>query len=216
MRPHITLKAAISLDGFLDDTSPNRLILSSPEDLAEVDRLRASCDAILIGAQTLREDNPRLSVKNEGLREQRVREGKTSNPKAIVLSAGGDIDPASNIFQQTSPILCLPESARAGLEAEVLSSSQPLYFSGNRVCLSEMLESLCQHGIQNLLVEGGNAVLSQFFSEGLYDSFRLSVASFALANKGGTKLSLQSQEIGNLESLEVLGSNVIHHYSSRS
>ena len=48
----ITLSAAVTADGFLDDNSPRRLIISTPEDWAEVYRLRAAHDAILVGAET--------------------------------------------------------------------------------------------------------------------------------------------------------------------
>ena len=50
----VTLSAAVTADGFLDDNSPRRLIISTPEDWAEVYRLRAAHDAILVGAETLR------------------------------------------------------------------------------------------------------------------------------------------------------------------
>lgn len=55
----VTVSTAVSADGYLDDRSPDRLILSTPEDWAEVHRLRAACDAILVGAETIRRDNPR-------------------------------------------------------------------------------------------------------------------------------------------------------------
>lgn len=45
----VTVSTAVSADGYLDDRSPDRLILSTPEDWAEVHRLRAACDAILVG-----------------------------------------------------------------------------------------------------------------------------------------------------------------------
>ncbi len=48
--PYVLLSAAVSLDGYLDDTGPDRLLLSSPADFDRVDEVRASVDAILIGA----------------------------------------------------------------------------------------------------------------------------------------------------------------------
>ncbi|MGH3207986.1 MAG: dihydrofolate reductase family protein, partial [Trebonia sp.] len=53
-RPHTILSCAVSIDGYLDDTARDRLILSGPEDLDEVDALRAAADAILVGAGTIR------------------------------------------------------------------------------------------------------------------------------------------------------------------
>ena len=63
-RPYVLLSVAQSLDGYIDDPSPDRLVLSSPEDLDRVDEVRAGCDAIMVGAVTLRRDNPRLRVSH--------------------------------------------------------------------------------------------------------------------------------------------------------
>ena len=51
---NIYASAAVTADGYMDDASPERLIISTPEDFMEVQRLRAACDAILVGAETLR------------------------------------------------------------------------------------------------------------------------------------------------------------------
>jgi len=61
----------MSLDGYLDDASSDRLILSSAADLDRVDELRAGSDAILIGAGTIRADNPRLLLRSPARREAR-------------------------------------------------------------------------------------------------------------------------------------------------
>ena len=61
----ITLSAALTADGFLDDRSPRRLMISTPEDWADVCRLRCDHDAILVGAATLRRDDPALVLRDE-------------------------------------------------------------------------------------------------------------------------------------------------------
>ena len=71
-RPYVLLKVAQSIDGYIDDTTPEHLVLSSEEDLDRVDEVRARCDAILIGATTLRRDNPRLRIKSPQRRAGRV------------------------------------------------------------------------------------------------------------------------------------------------
>ena len=70
-RPYVLLSCAMSIDGYIDDTSPDRLILSNNEDLERVDEVRAGCDAILIGASTMRKDNPRLLVNSADRRADR-------------------------------------------------------------------------------------------------------------------------------------------------
>ena len=60
----VILSAAVTADGYLDDNGPGRLVISTPGDWAAVLRLRAGCDAILVGAETVRRDNPALSLRD--------------------------------------------------------------------------------------------------------------------------------------------------------
>ena len=97
-RPYTLLSCAVSIDGYLDDASPNRLILSGPEDLDEVDELRAAADAILVGAGTIRADNPRLLVRDPARIAAREAAGKPPHPLRVTLTATGDLDPAARFF----------------------------------------------------------------------------------------------------------------------
>ncbi|MFQ7502232.1 MAG: dihydrofolate reductase family protein [Alistipes finegoldii] len=71
----VTLSAAFTADGYMDDDSPRRLIISTPGDWEEVYRLRAAHDAILAGAETLRRDDPSLLVRDEEVRARRREQG---------------------------------------------------------------------------------------------------------------------------------------------
>ncbi len=64
-RPFVLLSCAVSIDGYIDDTTPQRLLLSNDADFERVDAERAACDAILVGSSTIRHDNPRLQVRSE-------------------------------------------------------------------------------------------------------------------------------------------------------
>ena len=70
-RPYTLLSCGMSIDGYLDGATPERLVLSNDADLDRVDEVRAECDAILVGAATVRNDNPRLLVRDTRLRRQR-------------------------------------------------------------------------------------------------------------------------------------------------
>ena len=91
-RPYVLLSCATSADGYLDDASPRRLILSGPADLARVDEVRASCDAILVGAETIRRDDPRLLIRDPSLQAARAARGKPPHPARLTLTATGDLD----------------------------------------------------------------------------------------------------------------------------
>ncbi|MBO0804992.1 MAG: dihydrofolate reductase family protein, partial [Nocardiopsaceae bacterium] len=84
-RPYTLLSCAISANGCLDDASPDRLVLSGPEDLDEVDALRAGADAILVGAGTVRADNPRLLVRSPSRVAAREAAGRPPHPLRVTL-----------------------------------------------------------------------------------------------------------------------------------
>ncbi len=80
-RPYTLLSCAVSLDGCLDDATDQRLVLSNAADLDRVDAVRAGCDAILVGAGTVRADDPRLAVRGTERRARRVTEGRSPSPR---------------------------------------------------------------------------------------------------------------------------------------
>lgn len=86
-RPYVVLSVATSIDGLINDTTPGGLPLSNEADFDRVDQVRADCDAILIGAGTLRGDDPRMTVKSAESRAQRVAAGKTEHPAKVLVTA---------------------------------------------------------------------------------------------------------------------------------
>ena len=86
---------ATSIDGYLDDMNETRLLLSNTEDFDRVDAVRASADAILVGANTVRRDNPRLLVRSVERQQQRIRRGLTPHPVKVTLTGRGDLDVAA-------------------------------------------------------------------------------------------------------------------------
>src|SRR5580698_9125933 len=97
-RPYVLLSAAMSADGYIDDASAGRLILSGPEDLDRVDEVRAGCDAIMVGAGTIRADDPRLLVRSGRRREQRRERGLQPDPVKVTVTSSGELDPQARFF----------------------------------------------------------------------------------------------------------------------
>ena len=97
-RPYVLLSAAMSVDGRIDDTGPAPLLLSDAADLDRVDEVRAGVDAILVGATTLRRDDPRLLVRSAERRAARVAEGRAADPLKVTVTGSGDLDPAARFF----------------------------------------------------------------------------------------------------------------------
>src|SRR5437879_4800296 len=96
-RPYVLLSCAMSIDGYIDDSTSKRLVLSNEADLDRVDEVRASCDAILIGANTIRRDNPRLLVNSDARRAERVSHGLPPYPAKVTITRAG-LDPAFKFF----------------------------------------------------------------------------------------------------------------------
>jgi riboflavin-specific deaminase-like protein len=180
-RPYVLLSCAISADGYLDDASPSRLILSGPADLDRVDEVRAGCDAIMVGAQTVRTDNPRLLIRDPRRRARRAARGEPEHPTRVTLTATGDLDPTANFFAPGAPRLvycatrALPR-ARAGVGDRAV-----LIDAGDPVSLDLILQDLAERSVARLLVEGGAHVLAEFLAQDLADEFHLAIAPFFLA-----------------------------------
>lgn len=180
MRPRVILSAAMSLDGYIDDASDHRLILSSPADLDRVDALRASCDAILVGAGTIRADNPRLLVRDAGRRAARLAAGRPEHPAKVTLTTTGDLDPASAFFTagDGEKLVYVPDRAVAG---RFPAAATVVVAAG----LDALLADLAARGVGRLLVEGGTAVHTTFLASGRADELSLAIAPILVG--GGTR-----------------------------
>jgi len=167
-RPYVLLSAAMSLDGYLDDASPERLILSTSADLDRVREVRAGSDAILVGASTIRRDNPSLTAGDAG-----------RHPMKVTVTGTGDLDPTARFFNVGSAARivyaatpALEETRRRvdGL-ATVVDGGSPLSWPG-------ILADLRRRGVVRLMVEGGGTVHTQLLTAGLVDEIQLAVAPF--------------------------------------
>jgi 5-amino-6-(5-phosphoribosylamino)uracil reductase len=97
-RPYVVLSCAMSLDGCLDGTGADRLVLSGAADLDRVDAERAAADAILVGAGTIRRDDPRLLVRSARRQAERRASGQPAQPAGVTVTASGDLDPGARFF----------------------------------------------------------------------------------------------------------------------
>ncbi|MEV5008682.1 MULTISPECIES: dihydrofolate reductase family protein [unclassified Streptomyces] len=186
--PYVLLSAAVSLDGYLDDTGPERLLLSSPADFDRVDEVRASADAILIGAGTLRADNPRLLVNSPQRRAARRAAGKPEYPLKVAVSASGELDPGAPFWHTGGEkiLYTTDEGAlrlrRTGLAADVV----PL---GAELGWPRLLEHLHdERGVRRLMVEGGGTVHTQLLQQQLADEVQLVLAPLFVGDADAPRL----------------------------
>ena len=176
-RPYTVLSCALSIDGYLGSASPRRLELSNDADFDRVDGVRASCDAILVGAATIRCDNPRLLVRSTARREERTARGLAPSPIKVTVTGRGDLDARADFFAagDTEKLVYCTSSrvvdaqSRLGPVATVIDGGQP-------VEMRRITENLSERGVERLMVEGGGMVHTQFLTGDLVDELQLVVA----------------------------------------
>ncbi len=189
---YVLLSCAVSLDGYLDDATDERLVLSNAADLDRVDAVRAGVDAILVGATTIRRDNPRLSVRSPARRAAREAAGKTATPLKVVLARGD-----------------LPADAAFLADGESLVTHGPL---------GDVLATLRERGVGRLMVEGGGRVLTEFLTSGLADELQLVVAPFFVGDENAPRFvhsgrfPWTSHRRATLAGAETIGNVVLHRY----
>jgi 5-amino-6-(5-phosphoribosylamino)uracil reductase len=177
-RPYTLLSCSVSLDGYLGDHTP-RLALSNEADLDRVDEVRASCDAIMVGAATVRIDNPRLLVRSPARREARTTRGLAPSPMKVTLTERLELDPRADFFtagEAEKLVYCasprvIDARSRLGRVATVVDG-------GRRVRMRNLCEDLGARGVERLMVEGGGKVHTQFLTDNLVDELQLVVAPF--------------------------------------
>ena len=187
-RPYILLSCALSLDGYLGSASPRRLELSNDADFDRVDAVRASCDAILVGAATVRNDNPRLLVRSQNRREARTARGLPPSPIKVTVTERVELDPHADFFTTGDAeklVYCV--SPRVGDARTRLGDVATVVDGGQRVRMRRLSEDLGARGVHRLMVEGGGKVHTQFLTDNLADELQLVVAPFFVGDSRATR-----------------------------
>src|SRR5476649_1126127 len=152
-RPYTLLSCSMSIDGYLDSSMPRRLELSNQDDFDRVDAVRASCDAILVGAATVRNDNPRLVVRSNTRRDERIARGLPPSPIKVTVTERVELDACAEFFTTGDTeklVYCasprvVDARSRLGPVATVVDGGQP-------VEMRRISEDLGARGVQRLMV----------------------------------------------------------------
>jgi 5-amino-6-(5-phosphoribosylamino)uracil reductase len=187
-RPYTLLSCGMSMDGFIDSPVRSRLPLSNDADFDRVDAVRASSDAVLVGAATVRNDNPRLLVRSAERRAERVARGLCPSPTKVTVTRRAELDVCANFFTAGDAqklVYCASTAvaeacARLGRVATVVDAGQP-------VDMRTVAEDLYDRGMRRLMVEGGQQVHTQFLTADLADELHLVVAPFFVGDLGARR-----------------------------
>ncbi|MEN0061690.1 MAG: RibD family protein [Myxococcota bacterium] len=164
-RPYVVAHLAQSLDGCIALPAGESQWISGHDDLVHTHRLRALCDAVLVGARTVMHDDPQLTVRHvEG-----------PHPLRVILDPRGRLNANYQVFEggpeRTLVVARAPRPDLEGRVEVVLLPSDEAW-----VAPSVVLEVLAQRGIQRVLVEGGGITVSRFLEAGLVDRLHLVMA----------------------------------------
>jgi 5-amino-6-(5-phosphoribosylamino)uracil reductase len=164
------------MDGYIASAA-SRLLLSNAADFDRVDAVRASCDAILVGATTVRNDNPRLVVRSQARRDERTARGLAPSPMKVTVTCRAELDARADFFttgETEKLVYCArprldDARARLGPVATVVDG-------GHTVEMCRLGNDLAARGVERLMVEGGGTVHTQFLTADLVDELHLVVA----------------------------------------
>jgi len=185
-RPYVRINVAATADGKIDTFERSGAAISSARDKERVDQLRAEADAVLVGGHTLHEEGPKLTVKSETLRNERLARGLPANPSKVGVSARLHLKPDSN-FLNAGParifLFTTPQTTEAQLAMLRSCGAEVFVHEGERVNLISALQTLKTKGVNRLMVEGGATLNFELLRQGLVDELTIYVAPMIF---GGT------------------------------
>ena len=181
------LSCAMSVDGYIDDTSSDRLLLSNDDDFDRVDGQRALADAVLVGAATIRRDNPRLLVRSPDRQSDRQERGLPVSPAKVTITGSGGLDPQASFFtaggaEVAKLVYCASPAVQGARGRLSMAPSTSIIDAGSPLDLVAVLTDLAARGIGRLMVEGGQSIHTQFLAAGLADELQLVIAPFLVGD----------------------------------
>jgi diaminohydroxyphosphoribosylaminopyrimidine deaminase/5-amino-6-(5-phosphoribosylamino)uracil reductase len=209
-RPFVTVHLAQSLDGrvALDGA---RTLLSTGEGRACAHAARAACDAVLVGASTVRIDDPRLTV----------RDAVGADPLRVVLASRLALPRGAHVLARDGRALVIGAEGRvlaaerSALEAAGVAVAVAPSDPDGRVAIDGALSLLAARGVERLLVEGGSKVVTSFLRAKRVDRMCIEIAMRLLGAPGTPMVGAlavgaldQAPTLTNV-SIERLGENVL-------
>jgi 2,5-diamino-6-(ribosylamino)-4(3H)-pyrimidinone 5'-phosphate reductase len=178
-RPFVFINVAMTADGKIDTFQRKGSAISSPRDRERVDQLRARADAVMVGGRTLLDEDPRLTVKSETLRAERLVRGLAPNPVKVGIVTQANLK-ADSQFLNAGPanIVIFTTRQTSKRNRSVLTARRVDVYvdEGRRVDLPKALATLKDLGVDRLMVEGGGRLNFELIRLGLVDEIYAYVA----------------------------------------
>lgn len=186
-RPFVFINSAMSVDGKINSLERRQVRISGSQDMARVDGLRASCDAIMIGVGTVLSDDPSLRVKSDRLRLERSDLGRPENPLRVVADSLARTPPAAKILGQDC-LVAVSNSAPQDRLERLSSRCEIIKCGEGRVDLAELMSELYERGVKRLMVEGGAILNWSLIQSGLVDELYVYMGGLLIGGKDAPTL----------------------------
>ena len=177
----IVLSAAITLDGKIGQRN-NKVVLSSKSDKIRVHKLRSKFDAILVGKNTVEQDDPLLTVRH----------AKGKNPIRIILDSHGTIKNTSKIIKTAKnipTIIVISQLVSKRNFSRLKNLPLDVIVCGkNQVDIRKLVPILCKKGIKKILLEGGGTLNLSFLKNNLINEIIVTIAPFVLGSENSVNL----------------------------
>lgn len=209
-RPFVTLKLAGTVDGRIATATGQSQWITGPQARRAVHMMRARHDAVMVGAGTVRADDPSLTVREMGMTQQPVR---------VVVSRAMEISATSQLAKtadETPVWLCHGSEADVSAWIALGAKSLPCNIATEEVDLQAVMRALAEQGITRVFCEGGGMLAASLLNAGLVDRLVVFSAGAAIGSEGTPMLSamgidrLASAPRFTLEQVRVLGADICH------
>lgn len=206
-RPFVFLSTAMSLDGKLSNYKKEQIAISTDGDKEMMYEHRIISDAVMVGGNTLIQDDPKLLVKTKERQGRRMRLGKAPEPIKVGIVSNADKLKPNGDFLGTGDTLkvIFTTTQTSKKKIEQLKKKAQVYVLGKKIVnLKKAMSVLYDLGIRKLMVEGGGTLIYSLLKEGLVDEINLKIGNLIIGGqnsvtfvegKGFDKLNVQKIKI---------------------
>jgi 2,5-diamino-6-(ribosylamino)-4(3H)-pyrimidinone 5'-phosphate reductase len=221
-RPFVYINMAMTADGKITSAAREYPRFTSAADRKLMDRLRAEADAVVVGAGTLRADDPPLHVRDAEMQAYRDSLGKSGPPLRVVVTASGSIETSRRFFSDEEGggrIVATVETLDPERVAALRARAEVWQLGREEVDLSRLLDRLGGCGARRVLLEGGGDLNWRFVRDGLADELYVTIAPALLGGREaptlleGRGFAMASQRKLRLLELRRKGDEIFCRYS---